>query len=145
MRVSEELVCIYLFRQNPVLPPCIWDIPFMSYRLRSEQKMREVSFESSGNDGDWLFTSGSVGGSRRDIRHSAGIRRSVSWRRMWSWSSWGRAATPPSSKERPHAASSLLHSVLRIQDILVWIRIRGSMPPNPDPFIFITDLQDANK
>ncbi len=33
-RVSEEPVCIYLFRQNPVLPPCIWDLPFMSYRLR---------------------------------------------------------------------------------------------------------------
>jgi hypothetical protein len=70
--------------------------------------MRKCSFESSGRIframmlGDWLFTSGSVGGSRRDTRHSAGIRRSVSWRRTWSWNSWGRAATPPSLKERPH-------------------------------------------
>ncbi len=31
MRVSEEPVCI--FRQNPVLHSCIWDLPFMSYRL----------------------------------------------------------------------------------------------------------------
>ncbi len=44
-------------------------------------------------------------------------------------------------------------AVLRIHDILVWIRIRGSMPrlmdPNPDldpdPAIFVVDLQDANK
>jgi hypothetical protein len=46
-------------------------------------------------------------------------------------------------------------SVFRIHDILVWIRIRGSMPltnrsdpdadADPDPSIFITDLQDANK
>jgi hypothetical protein len=41
--------------------------------------------------------------------------------------------------------------VLRIHDILVWIRIcfRGSMPltygPDPDPSIFFIDLQDANK
>jgi hypothetical protein len=44
--------------------------------------------------------------------------------------------------------------VLRIHDILVWIRIRGSMPltngsadpdVDPDPAIFVTDLQDANK
>jgi hypothetical protein len=48
--------------------------------------------------------------------------------------------------------------VFRIHDILVWIRIRGSMPltnglmdldpdsdPDPDPSIFIIDLQDANK
>jgi hypothetical protein len=43
---------------------------------------------------------------------------------------------------------------LRIHDILVWIRIRGSMPLtngsgswilDPDPAIFVTDLQDANK
>jgi hypothetical protein len=35
MRVSEELVCIYLFRQNPVFFTSlheIWDLPFMSYR-----------------------------------------------------------------------------------------------------------------
>ncbi len=40
-------------------------------------------------------------------------------------------------------------AVLRINDILLWIRIRGSMPllmdPDPDPSIFIIDLQDANK
>jgi hypothetical protein len=44
-------------------------------------------------------------------------------------------------------------AVLRIHDILVWIRIRirGSMPlindpdADPDPSLFITDLQDANK
>jgi hypothetical protein len=42
-------------------------------------------------------------------------------------------------------------AVLRIHDILVWIRIRGSMPltngsgSDPDPSIFIIDLQDANK
>ncbi len=41
--------------------------------------------------------------------------------------------------------------VLRIHDILVWIRIwiRGSMPlttvMDPDPAIFAIDLQDANK
>ncbi len=32
MRVSEEPVCI-LFLQNQFLPPCIRDLPFMSYRL----------------------------------------------------------------------------------------------------------------
>jgi hypothetical protein len=44
-------------------------------------------------------------------------------------------------------------AVLQIHDILVQIRIRGSMPltngfgPNatPDPAIFVIDLQDANK
>ncbi len=38
--------------------------------------------------------------------------------------------------------------MLRIHDILVWIRIRGSMTlTNPDvyPAIFVSDLQDANK
>jgi hypothetical protein len=36
-------------------------------------------------------------------------------------------------------------AVLRIHDILVWIR--GSMPlqRDPDPVIFVIDLQDANK
>jgi hypothetical protein len=29
-------------------------------------------------------------------------------------------------------------------NILVWIRIRGSMP-DPDPAIFVNDLQEANK
>ncbi len=40
-----------------------------------------------------------------------------------------------------------LEAVFRIHDILVWIRIRGSMPPDadPDPSIFIIDLQDASK
>jgi hypothetical protein len=43
-------------------------------------------------------------------------------------------------------------AVLRIHDILMWIRIRvwiiGSMPltnADPDPAIFVIDLQDANK
>jgi hypothetical protein len=49
-------------------------------------------------------------------------------------------------------------SVLRIHDILGWIRIRGSMPLtngsgsgswvrilDPDPAIFVIDLQDASK
>jgi hypothetical protein len=38
-------------------------------------------------------------------------------------------------------------AVLRIHDILGWIRIRGSMPliPDPDPAIFVIDLQDASK
>jgi hypothetical protein len=48
--------------------------------------------------------------------------------------------------------------VFRIHDILVWIRIRGSMPLtngsgfgtwirslDPDPAIFVIDLQDASK
>jgi hypothetical protein len=44
----------------------------------------------------------------------------------------------------------LLVLMLRIHDILVWIRIRirGSMPltkMDPDPDVFIIDLQDANK
>ncbi len=33
-------------------------------------------------------------------------------------------------------------SVLRIHDIFVWIRIRIL---DPDPSIFVTDLQDTNK
>ncbi len=46
-------------------------------------------------------------------------------------------------------------AVLRIYDILVWIRIRIRVPmpltmdpdldADPDPSIFIIDLQDANK
>jgi hypothetical protein len=44
-------------------------------------------------------------------------------------------------------------SVLRIHDILAWIRIRRSMPltngpdsdPDPDAAIFVTDLQDAKR
>ncbi len=44
-------------------------------------------------------------------------------------------------------------AVLRIHDILVWIRNRIRDPclwlmdpdADPDPFIFIIDLQDANK
>ncbi len=37
--------------------------------------------------------------------------------------------------------------MFRIHDILVWIRIHGSMPltNNPDPAIFVIDLQDGNK
>jgi hypothetical protein len=41
--------------------------------------------------------------------------------------------------------------VLRIHDILAWIRIRGSMPLTngsglgSDPAIFVIDPQDANK
>jgi hypothetical protein len=48
-------------------------------------------------------------------------------------------------------ATPELKPVLWIHDILVWIRIRGSMPltygsgSDPDPAIFIIDLQDANK
>jgi hypothetical protein len=49
---------------------------------------------------------------------------------------------------------AVLCTVLRIHDILVWIRIRGSMPltagsgsgcGSGSPSIFIIDLQDANK
>jgi hypothetical protein len=45
---------------------------------------------------------------------------------------------------------TLLTTVLRIHDILVLIRIRGSMAltnpdSDPEPAIFIIDLQDANK
>ncbi len=36
-------------------------------------------------------------------------------------------------------------AVLRIHDILMWIRIRGLMDPDPDPAFFVIDLQDANK
>jgi hypothetical protein len=37
-------------------------------------------------------------------------------------------------------------AVLRIRDILSRIRIRGSVPltPDPDPAIFVSDLQDGN-
>ncbi len=39
------------------------------------------------------------------------------------------------------------NAVLQIHDILVWIRIRGSMPltNGPDPAIFVIDLQEAKK
>ncbi len=45
---------------------------------------------------------------------------------------------------------SALYAVLRIHDILVWIRIRGSMAltnesGSGDPAIFVINLQDANK
>jgi hypothetical protein len=55
---------------------------------------------------------------------------------------------------RERVWSNMLWAALRIHDILVWmrIRIRGSMlqrlvepDANPDPSIFIIDLQDANK
>jgi hypothetical protein len=42
-------------------------------------------------------------------------------------------------------------AVFRIHDILVWIRIRGTMPltngsdADKDPAVFVIDLQDANK
>ncbi len=36
-------------------------------------------------------------------------------------------------------------AVLRIRDILVRIRIRGSVPLTSDPDIFVIDLQDAQK
>jgi hypothetical protein len=35
-------------------------------------------------------------------------------------------------------------AVLRIHDILVWTRTSG-FDPDPDPAIFVIDLQDANK
>jgi hypothetical protein len=46
--------------------------------------------------------------------------------------------------------ATIFLAVLRIHDILVWIRIRGSADPclrlmDPDPAIFVIDLQDANK
>ncbi len=48
-----------------------------------------------------------------------------------------------------------MHAVLWIRDILIWIRVRGSLPltygsesgsgdPAPDPALFVSDLQDAN-
>jgi hypothetical protein len=47
---------------------------------------------------------------------------------------------------------ALFFTVLRIHDNLVWIRIRGSMPltdpdsdSDPDPAIFVIDLQDGNQ
>jgi hypothetical protein len=42
MRVSAEPVCIYLFTQNQFLPPCILDLPFMSYRLRKANQCRKI-------------------------------------------------------------------------------------------------------
>jgi hypothetical protein len=36
-------------------------------------------------------------------------------------------------------------AALRIHDILVWTRIRGSMPLTYRSAIFIIDIQDANK
>jgi hypothetical protein len=54
---------------------------------------------------------------------------------------------------RHGALSKDLRPVLRIHDILVWIRIRirGSLhltimdpDPEPDPAIFVIDFQDAN-
>jgi hypothetical protein len=44
--------------------------------------------------------------------------------------------------------TSMSKPVLRIHDILVRIRIRGSMPLtnlDPDPSIYVIDLQDAKK
>jgi hypothetical protein len=44
-----------------------------------------------------------------------------------------------------------LQSAIRIRDILVRIRIRGSVPltqdpdPTQDPALFVSELQDANK
>jgi hypothetical protein len=61
---------------------------------------------------------------------------------------------PPTHKETAVAAAAALYSPsrvrttsLRILDILVRIRIRGSMPltMDPDPAIFVLDLQDTNK
>jgi hypothetical protein len=45
------------------------------------------------------------------------------------------------------AAVDRLKAVFRIHDILVWIRIRESMPltMDPDPAIFVIDLPDASK
>jgi hypothetical protein len=52
--------------------------------------------------------------------------------------------------ETSTGGTDVLNPVLRIRDILGWIRIRGSMPladpdADPDPAIFVIDLQDANK
>jgi hypothetical protein len=51
--------------------------------------------------------------------------------------------------DRIPKSSDCSRSVFRIQDILGWIRIRirGSVPldPDPDPAIFVIDLQDASK
>jgi hypothetical protein len=56
---------------------------------------------------------------------------------------------------RPAEACTVIvmfSAVLRIHDILVWIRIQGSkdpclraMDPDQDPAIFVINLQDANK
>jgi hypothetical protein len=55
-------------------------------------------------------------------------------------------------KLRPVSSAAPLDAVLRIHDILGWIRfrIRGSMPLtkidlDPDPAIFVIDLQDTRK
>jgi hypothetical protein len=98
------------------------------------------------------------------------------WRQGWrpiigSWTSWRTASASPG---RPRSAGPspvgskykktfvdcrifMRQAVLRIHDILVWIRIliwiRGSMPltngsgsgVDPDPAIFVIDLQDANQ
>jgi hypothetical protein len=55
---------------------------------------------------------------------------------------------------QPAPACPTVKPVLRIRDILVRIRIRGSVPltgtdpdpnPAPDPAIFVSELQDGNK
>ncbi len=81
-------------------------------------------------------------------------------RRRWgrssapSWSPTGWAATGSRRAQARNRQTSLkpysrtrqvvLVPALRIRDILVWIRI-WPMDPDPDPAIFVLDLQDANK
>ncbi len=59
-------------------------------------------------------------------------------RRIFTWKQFSPWFSPVSNK-----------TVLWIHDILVWIRIRGSVPLkivlDPNPAIFILDLQDANE
>ncbi len=64
----------------------------------------------------------------------------------------GQAAIPACSNpflRYSHKSFFYLYAVFQIHDILMWIRIRirGVCLPlmDPDPAIFVIDLQDANK
>ncbi len=80
------------------------------------------------------------GARQRDERGAAGL--SPAHRRDW--------------RQGREGGQSLLWAVFRIHDILVWIRIRGCMPlrlwlmdpdtdSDPDPAIFVIDLQEPTK
>ncbi len=49
---SRKSSFIHHFRQNPVLPPCIWDLTFMSYRLRVQvpPQLQQCGDPASKND-----------------------------------------------------------------------------------------------
>jgi hypothetical protein len=102
MRVSEEPVCIYLFREKPIfLSSFIWDHLFLSYRLcsvacwRSGLKLLITQITKVDPYHLSILCVGSMGGAAENGRGS------WEWMVRISWARRGEADRPTNPTQRP--------------------------------------------